>query len=95
MGYRERILVRPPQEDEYRFFGLPDDGLVSVVSLIRTGYQKSQAGVIPFRVTTIVLPADRNQLVINVGDVPEAPTADVPMVVARPRASLPADRTVA
>jgi len=95
VGYRERILVRPPQEDEYRFFGLPDDGLVSVVSLIRTGYQKSQAGVIPFRVTTIVLPADRNQLVINVGDVPDALTADVPMVVARPRASLPADRTVA
>jgi GntR family transcriptional regulator len=95
VGYRERILVRPPQEDEYRFFGLPDDGLVSVVSLIRTGYQKSQAGAIPFRVTTIVLPADRNQLVINVGDVPDALTAGVPMVAAPPRASSPTDRTAA
>jgi len=90
VGYRDRILVRAPREEESRFFDLPDDGLVSVVSLIRTGYQQSEAGPVPFRVTTTVLPADRNQLVINVGDVPDALAADVPLIVAPPRTASPA-----
>jgi GntR family transcriptional regulator len=72
VGYRDRILVRAPHEDESRFFGLPDDGRISVVSLMRTGYQASGKGPVPFRVTFTVLPADRNQLVINFGDVPRA-----------------------
>ena len=72
VGYRDRILVRRPDEDESRFFGLPDDGHISVVSLMRTGYQADEKGPVPFRVTFIVLPADRNQLVINVGEVPGA-----------------------
>jgi GntR family transcriptional regulator len=72
VGYRDRILVRPPNENESRFFGLPDDGRISVVSLMRTGYQASENGPVPFRVTITVLPADRNQLVINSGDVPSA-----------------------
>jgi GntR family transcriptional regulator len=71
VGYRDRILVRAPREEESKFFDLPDDGLVSVVSLIRTGYQKGEDGPVPFRVTITALPADRNQFVINVGDVPE------------------------
>ena len=72
VGYRDRILVRRPDEDESRFFGLPDDGHISVVSLMRTGYQASDKGPVPFRVTFTVLPADRNQLVINFGQVPGA-----------------------
>jgi GntR family transcriptional regulator len=72
VGYRDRILVRPPHEDESRYFGLPDDGRISVVSLMRTGYQKSEKGPVPFRVTFTVLPADRNQLVVNFGEVPGA-----------------------
>jgi GntR family transcriptional regulator len=72
VGYRDRILVRQPHEDESRFFGLPDDGRISVVSLMRTGYQPSAEGPVPFRVTFTVLPADRNQLVINFGEVPGA-----------------------
>jgi GntR family transcriptional regulator len=72
VGYRDRILVRPPHEDESRFFGLPDDGRISVVSLMRTGYQAGEKGPVPFRVTFTVLPADRNQLVINFGQVPGA-----------------------
>ncbi len=88
-GYRDRILVRAPREEESRFFDLPADGLVSVISLIRTSYQKSEAGPAPFRVTTTVLPADRNQLVINVGDVPDAAAADVPLTVALPRTVSP------
>ena len=72
VGYRDRILVRPPHEDESRFFGLPDDGRISVVSLMRTGYRAGEKGPVPFRVTFTVLPADRNQLVINFGEVPGA-----------------------
>jgi GntR family transcriptional regulator len=78
-GYRVRILVRPPDENESRFFGLPDDGRVPVVSLIRTGYEETDGGAFPFRVTFTVLPADRNQFVINSGKVPEelaAPARD-------------------
>lgn len=72
VGYRDRILVRAPNENEIRFFRLPDDGRIPVISIMRTGYQDSDAGPIPFRVTFTTLPADRNQLVVNFGDVPRA-----------------------
>jgi GntR family transcriptional regulator len=79
-GSRLRILVRAPNEDEARFFGMPDDGRISMVSLIRTGYEdKADQGPYPFRVTFTVLPADRNQFVVNRGKVPEelaAPARD-------------------
>jgi len=71
-GSRLRILVRAPNENEARFFGLPDDGRIPVVSLIRTGYEnKGKAGLHPFRVTFTILPADRNQFVVNRGKVPK------------------------
>ncbi|HWT80289.1 MAG TPA: GntR family transcriptional regulator, partial [Candidatus Methylomirabilis sp.] len=41
VGYRDRILVRPPDEDESRFFDLPDDGRIPVVAIMRTGYRAS------------------------------------------------------
>ena len=72
VGYRDRILVRPPREEESRFFGLPDDGRISVISLMRTGYQATEESPVPFRVTFTVLPADRNLPVINFGNVPGA-----------------------
>jgi GntR family transcriptional regulator len=72
VGYRDRILVRAPTEAEIRFFRLPDDGRVSVISLMRTSYQDSDGGPVPYRVSFTVLPADRNQLVVNFGDVPRA-----------------------
>jgi GntR family transcriptional regulator len=79
-GSRLRILVRAPNENEARFFGLPDDGRVSVFSLVRTGYEeRADDGRYPFRVTFTVLPADRNQFVINRGVVPDelaAPARD-------------------
>jgi GntR family transcriptional regulator len=71
IGHRDRILVRTPREEEARFFKLPDDGRVSVVSIVRTGYRESQDGPVPFRVTFTVFPADRNQFVINSGEVPK------------------------
>src|SRR5579859_3371859 len=70
VGYRDRILVRTPDENEIVFFALPRDGRVPMVLLMRTGYQAGDEGPIPFRVTFTVLPADRNQLVINSGEVP-------------------------
>jgi GntR family transcriptional regulator len=80
-GTRLRVLIRPPDEHEARFFGLPDDGRVSVVSLIRTGYadKPDEGGPYPYRVTFTVMPGDRNQFVINSGKVPEelaAPARD-------------------
>lgn len=79
-GTRVRILIRAPDDNEARFFGLPDDGRVSVVSLIRTGYaDRPEGGPYPYRVTFTVLPGDRSQFVINLGKVPEelaAPARD-------------------
>jgi GntR family transcriptional regulator len=72
IGYRDRIMVRPPTEDEARFFRLPDDGRVSVVSLVRTGYRDTGDGPVPYRATFSTFPADRNQFVINSGSVPRA-----------------------
>lgn len=71
IGHRDRILVRPPREDEARFFRLPDDGHVSVVAIVRTGYRDSEDGPVPFRVTATVFPADRNQFLIESGEVPK------------------------
>jgi DNA-binding GntR family transcriptional regulator len=78
VGYRDHILVRPPDDDESRFFDLPDDARTQVVTILRTGYRASEEGPVPFRMTSTVLPADRNQLVINAGEVPShlAPAVD-------------------
>jgi GntR family transcriptional regulator len=70
VGYRDRILVRAPDDYESRFFDLPDDGRIPVVTIMRTGYRSGGGGPVPFRVTYTALPADRNQLVINSGQVP-------------------------
>jgi GntR family transcriptional regulator len=75
VGYRDRILVGAPTEDEIRFFRLPDDGRIPVITLMRTSYQAADEGPVPFRVTFTALPADRNQLVINSGEVPKARAA--------------------
>jgi GntR family transcriptional regulator len=78
VGYRDRILVRAPSETEIRFFRLPDDGRIPVLSLMRTAYQDSpDEGPIPFRATFTTMPADRNQIVINFGEVPRELAAAV------------------
>ncbi len=73
VGYRDTILVRPPDQNEAEFLGLPDDGRIPVVVTIRTGYADSPDGPVPFRVTVSVFPADRNQFVMNSGAVPGDP----------------------
>jgi GntR family transcriptional regulator len=81
IGYRDRILVRPPDDDESRFFGLSDDARTPVVTILRTGYRNSNEGPLPYRVTFTVLRADRNQFVINSGEVPAHPAAPGPRAV--------------
>jgi GntR family transcriptional regulator len=66
VGYRDRILARLPTKSEAKFLEIRDDGRVSVI--MRTRYHAARK---PFWVTVTVLPADRVQLVISSGDVPD------------------------
>jgi GntR family transcriptional regulator len=66
-GWRDRIVVRLPDANEVGFFGLPDDGRVAVLQIIRTGFDQQGQ---PFRVTITTYPADRNQFVLENGQVP-------------------------
>jgi GntR family transcriptional regulator len=78
IGFRDHIVVRPPNDDEVKFFGLPDNGTVPVVVIFRTGFADDPGGPAPFRVTITVYPSDRNQFVINsgmVGEILAAPIA--------------------
>jgi len=75
VGHRDLIQVRPPTDDEARFFDLADNGRVAVVSCMRTGYQDTGEGPAPFRVTCTVFPADRNEFRISSGQVPPAQPA--------------------
>jgi GntR family transcriptional regulator len=73
-GYRVRILVRKPSADEAKFFQLPTDDSVHIVSLIRTAYEDQPGrGPYPFRAIFTVFPADRHQFVINSGKFPDEP----------------------
>jgi GntR family transcriptional regulator len=67
IGYRDRIMVRAPNPSETDFFKLPPDGRVSMYEIIRTAYDGNGQ---PMRVTVTVYPADRNQFLLDVGDVP-------------------------
>ena len=66
-GYRDTIAVRPPDENEIRFFKLPADGRVSVFEIYRVGFDKDGSR---FRLTITVYPSDRNRLRVDVGEVP-------------------------
>lgn len=70
VGYRDLFLVRTPDETEVKFFRLPEDGRVPVVVLLRTGFAQGPKGLTSFRLTESVFPSDRNQFVINAGEVP-------------------------
>ncbi len=73
VGYRDRIAVRRANETELRFFGLREDANIPVFILLRTAYGVDGASTepFPFRFTESVFPSDRNQFVINVGNVPD------------------------
>ena len=66
-GRRDQVSVRAPDSTETAFFNLPDDGRVGVFVLVRTGFDDSGRA---FRVTITTLPTDRNQFVLETGQVP-------------------------
>jgi GntR family transcriptional regulator len=68
VGYRDWITVRTPDTTEAVFFNLPQDGRVGVFHIVRTAFDQTHT---PMRVTVTVFPTDRNQFLVNVGDVPE------------------------
>jgi GntR family transcriptional regulator len=68
VGYRDRITVRAPNTNEADFFKVPLDGRVPMYEITRTAYDGNGN---PMRVTVTVYPADRNQFILNVGEVPE------------------------
>jgi GntR family transcriptional regulator len=73
-SYRDWIKVRTPDGTEAQFFSLPQDGRVAVFEIFRTAFDQTGA---PLRLTVTVFPTDRNQFIINVGDVPgTAPAID-------------------
>lgn len=67
-GYQDLIAVRPPNQEETQFLGLPDSAGHTVIELNRTAYATTGE---PLRYTVTVYPADRNTLYYNVGQVPE------------------------
>jgi DNA-binding GntR family transcriptional regulator len=73
VGYRDRITVRAPNAVEADFFKLSSDGRVPMYEITRTAYDGNGQ---PMRVTVTVYPADRNQFVVNVGQVPNSTPLD-------------------
>jgi GntR family transcriptional regulator len=70
VGYRDSIQVRPPNDQEARFFRIPVDGQMPVFEVYRIVFDQELERV---RLTITVYPADRNRLVLSVGEVPSRP----------------------
>jgi GntR family transcriptional regulator len=66
VGYRDWITVRAPNPNEADFFRLPSDGRVPMYEIFRTAFDGNGT---PMRLTVTVFPADRNQFIVNIGDV--------------------------
>jgi GntR family transcriptional regulator len=66
-GYRDLITVRAPDINEISFFRLPADGRVQVFEVFRIAFDQNGT---PMRLTITIYPTDRNQFVMDVGDVP-------------------------
>jgi GntR family transcriptional regulator len=67
VGYRDWITVRAPDLNEIAFFRLPPDGRVQVFEIFRTAFGQHHR---PIRVTVTIFPTDRNQFIVDVGDIP-------------------------
>jgi len=72
VGYRDWITVRAPDPNEVSFFNLPPDGRVAVFEIFRIAFDQTGA---PMRLTVTIYPTDRNQFVVDVGQVPDDPVA--------------------
>jgi GntR family transcriptional regulator len=66
IGYRDWITARNPNANEERFFRIGHDA--TVFEIFRTAFDQHGT---PMRVTVTVHPADRNQFIVNAGDVPD------------------------
>jgi GntR family transcriptional regulator len=76
VGYRDWITVRAPNATEADFFKLSPDGRVPVYEIFRTAFDGNGQ---PMRLSVTVYPADRNQFILELGQVPEGqygPNAD-------------------
>jgi GntR family transcriptional regulator len=68
-GYRDWIKVRAPASTEASYFKLPQDGRVGVFEIFRTAFDQTGT---PMRLTVTVFPTDRNQFIVNVGEMPDS-----------------------
>lgn len=74
VGYREWITARNPDSNEQEFFGISHEATVFVN--YRTAFDQNQT---PMRVTVTVFPTDRNQFIVDVGDVPDPQYGEEPL----------------
>jgi GntR family transcriptional regulator len=65
-GYRDLISARPPNDKEKALFNLTHNH--TVIEHYRTSFTADET---PIRVTVTVFPSDRNQIVYDIGTVPE------------------------
>jgi GntR family transcriptional regulator len=70
VSYSDWIKVRAPNPTEALFFDLPQDGRIGVFEIFRTAFDHTGT---PMRLTVSVFPTDRNEFIVNVGDVPSSP----------------------
>jgi GntR family transcriptional regulator len=70
VGYRSWISVRAPDPTEALFFNVPQGSWIGVFEILETAFDQTGA---PMRLTVTVFPTDRNQFIVNVGDIPESP----------------------
>jgi len=68
VSYRDWITVRAPNPTEEDFFKLPSDGRVAMYEIFRSAFDGNG---VPMRLSITVYPADRNQFIVNVGNVPD------------------------
>ena len=69
VAYRDWITVRAPDANEAQFFNVPQDGRIGVFEISRTAFDQTGT---PMRLTVSVYPTDRNQFIVNVGEVPDS-----------------------
>jgi len=72
VGYRDWITARTPDMNEQSFFGIEHDA--TVFEIFRTAFDDTGR---PLRVTVTIFPTDRNQFIVNVGNLPD-PQYDLP-----------------
>ena len=65
-SYRDLLWARQPNDREKEIFNLTINHMV--IEVYRTSFAEDGT---PMRVTVTVYPADRNQIVYDIGDVPE------------------------